>query len=159
MRLLLLLLALSASLYAAPPNIVYILADDLGYGDVHALNPERGKIATPHLDRLAGQGMTFTDAHSGSSVCTPTRYGLLTGRYAWRSRLQSGVLGDYVEPLIAADRLTVPGLLKQHGYHTAIIGKWHLGYTVEGGEKAAKKKKGSGAARCGDARRADHARL
>ena len=144
MRLLLLFLALGAALQAAPPNIVYILADDLGYGDVHALNPEHGKIATPHLDRLAGQGMTFTDAHSGSSVCTPTRYGLLTGRYAWRSRLQSGVLGDYVEPLIAAARLTVPALLKQHGYHTAIIGKWHLGYTVEGGEKTAKKKKGSG---------------
>ena len=144
MRLLLLFLALGTALHAAPPNIVYILADDLGYGDVHALNPERGKIATPQLDRLAKQGMTFVDAHSGSSVCTPTRYGLLTGRYAWRSRLQSGVLGDYVEPLIAADRLTVPGLLKQHGYHTAIIGKWHLGYTVEGGEKAAKKKKGSG---------------
>lgn len=144
MRLLLLFLALGTALYAAPPNIVYILADDLGYGDVHALNPERGKIATPQLDRLAGQGMTFTDAHSGSSVCTPTRYGLLTGRYAWRSRLQSGVLGDYVEPLIAADRLTVPAMLKQHGYHTAIIGKWHLGYTVEGGEKTAKKKKGAG---------------
>ena len=69
------------------PNIVYILADDLGYGDVHALNPE-GKIPTPHLDRLAAQGMAFTDAHSGSAVCTPTRYGILTGRYAWRSRLQ-----------------------------------------------------------------------
>ena len=74
-----------------PPNIVYIIADDLGYGDVQCLNPQRGKIKTPHLDRLAAEGMTFTDAHSGSSVCTPTRYGLLTGRYAWRTRLQSGV--------------------------------------------------------------------
>ena len=114
------------------PNIVYILADDLGYGDVQCLNPQRGKIKTPSLDRLAAQGMTFTDAHSGSSVCTPTRYGVLTGRYAWRTRLQAGVLGGYVEPLIAADRLTVAGLLKEHGYHTAIIGKWHLGYTIEG---------------------------
>lgn len=107
-----------------------ILADDLGYGDVHCLNPERGKIATPQLDKMAAQGMIFTDAHSSSSVCTPTRYGILTGRYNWRTRLQSGVLSDYVEPLIAADRLTVPGLLKQNGYHTAIIGKWHLGFSL-----------------------------
>jgi arylsulfatase A-like enzyme len=114
------------------PNIVYILADDLGYGDVQALNPTRGKIKTPYLDRLAAQGMTFTDAHSGSSVCTPTRYGLLTGRYAWRSRLQKGVLdGSDDPPLIAADRLTVPALLKQHGYTTAAIGKWHLGFLSE----------------------------
>lgn len=80
------------------PNIVYILADDLGYGDVQCLNPQRGKIKTPHLDRLASHGMTFTDAHSGSSVCTPTRYGLLTGRYAWRSRLQAGVLDGTDDP-------------------------------------------------------------
>lgn len=71
-----------------PPNVVYVLCDDLGYGDVRCLNPERGKIPTPHLDWVASQGMTFTDAHSGSSVCTPTRYGLLSGRYAWRTRLQ-----------------------------------------------------------------------
>ena len=81
--------ALAAPSGETKPNIVYILADDLGYGDVHCLNPERGKIKTPNLDKLASQGMTFTDAHSGSSVCSPTRYGLLTGRYAWRSRLQS----------------------------------------------------------------------
>ena len=117
---------------SARPNIVYILADDLGYGDVQALNPTRGKIRTPHLDRLASQGLTFTDAHSGSSVCTPTRYGLLTGRYAWRTRLQKGVLdGSDDPPLIAAGRLTVPALLKQHGYTTAAIGKWHLGFTSE----------------------------
>ncbi len=114
---------------ATKPNIVYIMADDLGYGDVQCLNPKRGKIKTPHLDQLASQGMTFTDAHSGSSVCTPTRYGLLTGRYAWRSRLQSGVLeGSNDPPLIAAGRLTVPGFLKKHGYATAAIGKWHLGF-------------------------------
>lgn len=114
------------------PNIVYILCDDLGYGDVQCLNPERGKIKTPNIDGLAKQGMIFTDAHSGSSVCTPTRYGILTGRYAWRTRLQSGVLdgGDDV-PLIAKDRLTVPGLLRKHGYDTAAIGKWHLGFTSE----------------------------
>jgi len=117
------------------PNIIYILADDLGYGDVQCLNPQRGKIKTPHLDQLAAQGMTFTDAHSNSSVCTPTRYGLLTGRYAWRTRLQNNVLDGYVEPLIAADRLTVPALLKQNGYQTACIGKWHLGFTIEGADK------------------------
>jgi arylsulfatase A-like enzyme len=110
----------------ANPCIVYILADDLGYGDVKCLNPA-GKIATPNLDRLAGNGMIFTDAHSSSSVCTPTRYGILTGRYNWRSRLQSGVLGGYSRRLIEPGRLTVPSLLKSHGYDTACIGKWHLG--------------------------------
>jgi arylsulfatase A len=109
------------------PNIVYILCDDLGYGDVHALNPERGKIPTPNMDRLAGESMAFTDMHAGSSVCTPSRYGVLTGRYAWRTRLQSGVLDGTGKPLIATDRLTVPTLLKRHGYTTACIGKWHLG--------------------------------
>ncbi len=124
--------ALAAPAAAPRPNILFILADDLGTGDVHALNPERGKIPTPNLDRLAAQGMTFTDAHSGASVCTPTRYGLLTGRYAWRTRLQKGVLdGGNDEPLIAADRLTVPGFLRQQGYATACIGKWHLGFQSE----------------------------
>ena len=114
------------------PNILVILADDLGYGDVQCLNPQRGKIKTPHLDKLASQGMTFADAHSGSSVCTPTRCGLLTGRYAWRTVLQRGVLdGTDDPPLIAAGRLTVPDLLKQHGYATAAIGKWHLGFGSE----------------------------
>lgn len=132
---------LSAS--AAKPNILYILADDLGYGDVQCLNPQRGKIATPHLDRLAAQGMTFTDAHSGSSVCTPTRYGLLTGRYAWRTRLQSGVLdGGNDEPLLAADRLTVAGFLKQQGYGTACIGKWHLGFQSDANVEKAKGRAG-----------------
>ena len=111
----------------ARPNIVYILCDDLGYGDVQAYNTTRGKIATPNIDRLASEGMRFTDVHSGSSVCTPTRYGILTGRYAWRTRLQSGVLQGMSPPLIDANRMTVATLLKQHGYTTAIIGKWHLG--------------------------------
>ncbi|MCL5097717.1 MAG: sulfatase-like hydrolase/transferase, partial [Candidatus Omnitrophica bacterium] len=109
------------------PNLVFILADDLGYGDVHCLNPERGRIATPNLDRLASQGMTFTESHSSSAVCTPSRYSILTGRYNWRSSLQSGVLEGFSPPLIAAGRLTVAELLKQAGYRTACIGKWHLG--------------------------------
>lgn len=132
-----LLVAMTASLvtpdvaHAAvdKPNIVYILADDLGYGDVHCLNPDRCKIATPNIDRLAFQGMTFTDSHSGSSVCSPTRYGVMTGRYAWRSELQHGVLRAFATPLIAPDRLTVAGLLKQNGYYTAAMGKWHMGFT------------------------------
>jgi arylsulfatase A len=112
------------------PNIVYILADDLGYGDVQCFNPNRGKIATPQFDKMAAQGMVFTDAHTSSSVCTPTRYGLLTGRYNWRTHLQSSVLNGFSEPLIAADRLTVPAFLKQQGYSTACIGKWHLGMGI-----------------------------
>ena len=110
------------------PNIVYILADDLGYGDVGRLNPS-SKIATPTLDRLAAEGVTCTDAHSGSAVCTPTRYSLLTGRYAWRSKLKRGVLGGYSPPLIEPGRLTVPALLAKHGYSTMCVGKWHLGMT------------------------------
>ena len=112
-----------------PPNLVYILADDLGYGDVACLNPERGRIPTPCVDALAGQGMVFADMHSPSSVCTPTRYGILTGRYCWRTRLQSGVTTAYAPPLIARGRLTVPEFLRRHGYHTACFGKWHLGMT------------------------------
>lgn len=110
-----------------PPNIVYILCDDLGYGDVHALNPERGKIATPNLDRLRSEGMAFTDCHSSSAVCTPSRYAILTGRYSWRSKLQSGVLTGEGKPLIAPTRLTVAEFFKQHGFKTAVLGKWHLG--------------------------------
>ncbi len=113
------------------PNIIYILADDLGYGDVSCLNPERGKIQTPRMDQLASEGMTFTDAHTSSSVCTPTRYSILTGRYNWRTKLQKQVLMGYDKPLIAEDRMTVADLLKQQGYNTACIGKWHLGLGME----------------------------
>jgi arylsulfatase A-like enzyme len=122
------LLLFATNTFAADskPNIVYVLCDDLGYGDVRCFNPE-GKIATPHMDRLAKSGMMFTDVHSGSAVCSPTRYGVLTGRYSWRSRLQRGVLGGLSPRLIEPGRLTVPALLKQHGYHTACVGKWHLG--------------------------------
>ncbi|MES1213627.1 MAG: arylsulfatase [Singulisphaera sp.] len=119
--------AIAGRTLAAPPNIVFILADDLGYGDLGCYNRE-SKIPTPHLDRLAGEGLRFTDAHSPSSVCSPTRYALLTGRYAWRSRLQQGVLVPWDPPLVARDRLTVAALLQQHGYRTACIGKWHLGW-------------------------------
>jgi arylsulfatase A len=121
----------------AAPNVVIILADDLGYGDLGSYNTQ-SKIPTPHLDQLARQGMRFTDAHSPSAVCTPTRYGLLTGRYPWRSWLKSGVLPPYGPPLIEADRLTLPAMLKRQGYATAAIGKWHLGWDwpTAGGEKA-----------------------
>lgn len=113
---------------ADQPNIVYILCDDLGYGDVQCLNPEHGKIATPCVDRLASEGMIFTDAHSGSSVCTPTRYGLMTGRYSWRTKLQSGVVQGFAPDLIVEDRPTVASFLKSMGYHTGIVGKWHLNF-------------------------------
>jgi arylsulfatase A len=118
--------ALHAAEPMVRPNIVYVLCDDLGYGDLRCYN-EQGKISTPHFDALARAGMKFTDAHSGSSVCTPTRYGILTGRYAWRSKLQTHVLGGLSPRLIEPNRLTVAALLKEQGYHTACIGKWHLG--------------------------------
>src|SRR4051812_38276798 len=114
-----------------PPNVVFILADDFGVGDIHALYPNN-KNVTPNLDRLVVEGMHFTDAHSASAVCTPTRYGLLTGRYAWRTRLQEWVLACYEPPLIDEHRLTLPAFLGQHGYHTACIGKWHLGWNWQG---------------------------
>ncbi len=109
------------------PNIIYILADDMGYGDMGCNNPD-SKIPTPNLDRLAAQGIRFTDAHAPSSVCSPSRYALLTGRYAWRTPLKTSVLWPYDPPLIEPDRLTVGELLRQQGYRTACIGKWHLGW-------------------------------
>ena len=96
------------------PNIIYILADDLGYGDISCLNAA-SKIQTPNIDKLAAEGMSFTNAHSAAAVCTPTRYGLLTGRYPWRSKLKSGVLGLYDPPLIEDGRLTAGQLLQQQG--------------------------------------------
>jgi arylsulfatase A len=113
------------------PNIVVILADDFGVGDIQAHYP-KNKIATPHLDRLVRQGMSFTDAHSPSAVCSPTRYGLLTGRYAWRTRRQEWVIAAYEPPLIAQGRPTLPGMLQESGYQTACIGKWHLGWNWPG---------------------------
>jgi arylsulfatase A-like enzyme len=121
-----LVLAADVSAQARPPNVVIVLADDLGYGDVGAFNP-RGRIPTPNLDRLAKEGMRFTDAHTPSAVCTPTRYGLLTGRYPWRTRLARGVLWGNGDALIETGRATLGSMLQRRGYHTAGIGKWHLG--------------------------------
>jgi arylsulfatase A len=109
------------------PNIVFLMADDMGYGDPQCYNAD-SKIPTPQMDKLAAEGLRFTDAHSPSAVCTPTRYGLLTGRYAWRSRLKRGVLNGYSPALIEDGRATVATMLQSHGYHTACIGKWHLGF-------------------------------
>ena len=114
---------------APPPNIVYILADDLGYGDIGCYKKQPSKIPTPYVDRLAAEGIRFTDAHAPTSVCSPTRYALLTGRYAWRSKLQRGVVLPWGAPIITPDRLTVAELLRQSGYATAMVGKWHLGLT------------------------------
>ena len=116
---------------ATKPNIIFIYADDMGYGEIEALNPERSKVPTPALNRLSKEGMVFTDAHTSSSVCTPSRYALLTGRYNWRSRLQSGVVTGGNKPLIAKNRLTLPAILKSQGYSTSIVGKWHLEYEYE----------------------------
>ena len=109
------------------PNIVFILADDMGYGDLACQNSE-SKIPTPYLDKFAAEGMRFTDSHSPSAVCTPTRYGILTGRYCWRTQLKSSVLWPWDKSLIEKDRLTVPKMLKEAGYATACVGKWHLGW-------------------------------
>ena len=112
---------------AKKPNIVFIFADDMGYGDVSALN-ENSKIKTTNIDRIANEGVIFTDAHSSSSVSTPSRYSVLTGRYNWRSDLKSGVLMGYNKALIAPDRRTIASVLRDQGYQTACIGKWHLGW-------------------------------
>ena len=123
--LLLLMAFASTGLAAEKPNIVFVLFDDLGYGQPACYRPD-SRLATPRLDALAAEGLRFTDAHSASAVCTPTRYGLLTGRYPARIG-QYGVLTTFDPPLIPRSRLTVASFLKQHGYQTACIGKWHLG--------------------------------
>lgn len=119
-------LSMNSFAVGAKPNIVFILADDMGYGSVQANNP-KSPVPTPHLDRLVEQGMNFTDAHTDSSVCTPTRYGLLTGRYSWRSGLKSGVTWRFFPSLIEPETVTVADMLRGVGYQTAMIGKWHLG--------------------------------
>ncbi len=123
-------MALAASALGKPadsrPNIVYILADDLGWGDLACYNPDTA-IPMPNSNQLAREGMRFTDMHSSSAVCTPSRYSILTGRYCWRTPMKKSVLNGYSPNLIEADRLTVPGMLKSLGYYTAGVGKWHLG--------------------------------
>lgn len=114
-----------------PPNIVFILADDLGYGSLNAYGADRALVRTPHINRIAEKGMRFTNANTPASICSPTRYGILTGRYPWRSSLKFGVTNP-VDPLLPdPDRVTVADWLKERGYHTAHIGKWHLGYGKE----------------------------
>ena len=123
-------LLLTGTAYAAPAkNVLFILADDLGYGDVGCYGAE--KIQTPNIDRLAKEGVLFTDAHTECSTCSPTRYGLLTGRYCFRTWLQYSALSTSAPLLIEEDRMTVASLLKSAGYSTAIIGKWHLGFGRE----------------------------
>ncbi len=113
------------------PNILFIYADDLGYGDVACYNPE-SKVPTPHLDRLASEGIRFTDAHSPSTVCTPSRYSVMTGRMAFRLDYSGVFTGVQGPCLIAEDRLTLPGMLREQGYETAMFGKWHIGMTFMG---------------------------
>lgn len=119
-------IAVAATANADQPNVVYILADDMGYGDVSACNPD-SKTLTPNIDRLASEGIRFTDAHTNSSVCTPARCGILTGRYCWRTEKKSGVLHGQSNPLVGPNQETVASFLKDQGYATACIGKWHLG--------------------------------
>jgi len=107
------------------PNIVIIYTDDQGYGDVSALNPE-AKFKTPNIDKIADEGIIFTDGHSSDAVCTPSRYSLLTGRYSWRTSLKKGVIGADGPCLIEKDRMTIASMLKSKGYSTAMVGKWHL---------------------------------
>ena len=116
---------------AEKPNVILIYTDDQGYGDVSALNPE-AKFKTPNLDRIAAEGITFTDGHSSDTVCTPSRYGLLTGRYSWRTELKRGVFGAERKCLVEDGRITIPSLLRDNGYHTAMVGKWHLGMDFPG---------------------------
>ena len=112
------------------PNIVLILADDLGYGDPVCYN-KKSKALTPNIDRLAREGLRFTDAHAPAAVCTPTRYGVLTGRYPWRSALKKGVLNGYSSALIELGRMTLASLLRAAGYRTGCVGKWHLGLGMD----------------------------
>ncbi|MDZ8117701.1 sulfatase family protein [Pontiella agarivorans] len=124
----------------ARPNIIFILADDMGYGDVSCMNPE-AKFKTPNLDAMADHGLMLTDAHTSSGVCTPSRYSVLTGRYCWRSKMKRGVLGGYSPALIEDGRETMASVLKARGYNTACIGKWHLGmnFPTTDGKKAGQK--------------------
>lgn len=127
LRLLLVVLSVAVGSAAERPNLVIVFADDMGYGDPRVYNP-RSRVPTPHIDALAAKGMRFTDAHTASSVCTPSRYGLLTGRYPWRSRLPKGIVNSWGGPVIDKGRMTLGSMLQDLGYRTAAIGKWHLGW-------------------------------
>lgn len=116
------------------PNIVLIVADDLGYGDVKGFNQKYGAIDTPNIDKLIKNGMLFSDAHSTSSVCSPSRYSLLTGHYNWRTRLQQGVLHGLSDVLIPTTRRTIGSVLQEAGYTTGCIGKWHVGMSLNGNQ-------------------------
>ena len=125
-------LAFFVSVFAAkPPNIIIVYVDDMGYGDASCLNP-KSKFKTPNIDRLAKEGMTFTDGHCSDTVCTPSRYGLLTGRYSWRTTLKRGVMKAEAPCLIADGRVTLASFLRENGYATAMVGKWHLGMDFPG---------------------------
>ena len=130
------MLSLTGTLSAAAdrPNVIVIYTDDQGYGDVSCLNPD-AKFKTPNLDRLAREGITFTDGHCSDTVCTPSRYGLLTGRYSWRTELKRGVFNAERPCLIAKGRMTLASLLRDQGYQTAMVGKWHLGMDFPGDRK------------------------
>ncbi|WP_231617870.1 sulfatase family protein [Novipirellula aureliae] len=119
---------------SARPNVIVIFTDDQGYGDVSALNPD-AKFETPNMDRLAREGIIFSNGHSADSVCTPSRYSLLTGRYPWRTTRKQGVLGAEAKCMIVDGRATLATLFKENGYHTGMVGKWHLGMDFPGTEK------------------------
>ena len=122
--------AAGPALAAGPPHIVVILVDDMGYGDLRSYNPQ-SKIPTPHIDRLAAEGMRFTDAHAPGPLCHPSRYGLMTGRYPFRTDVSLWP----TRPLIEEGQVTLPSMLRDAGYATAMIGKWHLGFAEDGYDK------------------------